>query len=100
LGVWAHGVPRRKENAAAVLDDQPRTALRIDVPNTTVLHLLASCLMLDVFAQLAQPLINKTNARAVSRVHSFGGPAMPPLKNARSLRRERRIHTLNVPGLT
>ncbi|MDE3008454.1 MAG: hypothetical protein KGJ10_06210 [Acidobacteriota bacterium] len=70
------------------------------MPNTTALHRLAWFLMLDVFAQLTQSLINPTNARAVSRAHPFGGPATPPLKNARSLRRERRIHTLYSPGLT
>lgn len=95
-----HGVPRCEEIAAATPIWLSRTALRTDVLETTALHLVAGWLALVVLAQLALLLFPNPSARPMARATTLSGTALPPRTNARSLRRERRIHTLYPPKLT
>ena len=67
---------------------------------TTGLQMTISWLTLVVLTPFALSLITNPGARLLARANSLSEVAMPSLKNARSLRRERRNYTLYTPILT
>jgi len=62
--------------------------------------MIISWLALVVLTPLAFSLVTNPGARFLARANSLSEVALPPLKNARSLRRERRNYTLYTPILT